>query len=122
MLLTQVRDASRFGQVILDTAGRISGFVEKGGSRGAGCINAGVYLLGKHCFDEHASQTGPLSLEREVFPRWVAARRLWGSTAEAAPFIDIGTPESLEAAEAFLAAHRAPAARFESAVDIRAAG
>jgi NDP-sugar pyrophosphorylase family protein len=67
-------------------------------------VNAGVYLL-KARLREALPNTSPLSVETDVIPRWLAAGVVVRVHACRAPFIDIGTPESLDAAEAFLSAH-----------------
>ncbi len=87
----QVDQADRYGTVVLDAGGRISGFCEKGQS-GEGLVNAGLYvcepsLLG--CFPEGE----PLSLEMDVFPSLARQGLLRGYVVEG--YIrDIGTPES----------------------------
>jgi NDP-sugar pyrophosphorylase family protein len=45
---------------------------------------------------------GAASIERDLFPKWAAQGRLHAVSAHAR-FIDIGTPESLAAADAFFA-------------------
>lgn len=50
MALTQVADCSRYGKVLV-TNNKVCGFTEKG-EQGAGCINAGVYLLNTNLFAE----------------------------------------------------------------------
>lgn len=97
LLLTQVPDVGRFGQVRVDEQSRVIGFEEKGGS-GAGWINAGIYLLSQTLVRE-IPQGRAVSLEREMFPAWIG-RNLFG-WQEGGRFIDIGTPESYEAAEQF---------------------
>jgi D-glycero-alpha-D-manno-heptose 1-phosphate guanylyltransferase len=98
LLLTHVDDAARFGTVEVDDAGRVLGFREKQGLALPAWINAGVYLLPKSRIEELPEHVF-LSLEGDVFPRWVDE----GLAAYFvnAPFIDIGTPESLERAADF---------------------
>ena len=95
-------DASRYGTLTTDAGGRLRGFEEK--RPGAGLVNAGVYLLKARLRQTLPADT-PLSLEMQVLPRWAADGVAVHVHAVRAPFIDIGTPESLDAAEAFLAAH-----------------
>jgi len=77
----------------------LAGFNEK--KPGAGIINAGVYLFRASAIDSFPDKT-PLSFETEVFPALVAGGiRLKGCVTDA-PFLDIGTPESLPLAEAFI--------------------
>ena len=102
LLLTQVDDCSRFGRVDLDTDGRVTAFVEKGGEAMPGWINAGVYLLQRDALLAWPSSSEPISIERQIFPAWQNSGQLWGHAQGAAPFIDIGTPQTLAAAEGFL--------------------
>jgi len=100
LVLTRVEEVSRYGQVLAGEDGGVRAFREKGVSRGAGWINAGVYLVQRKRLLE--IPTGrPVSLEREIFPVWV--REGLGGYCSAAPFIDIGTPESYAAAQEFFA-------------------
>jgi NDP-sugar pyrophosphorylase family protein len=109
--LIQVPNAGRYGAVTLDGDGRVSRFAEKSES-GPGLINAGAYILEPAAFralpgDMRSSI--PLSLESQVFPHLVARRLLYGYLLEGYN-IDIGTPESYAAFEAYLAGQPADAA------------
>ncbi len=85
--------ADRYGEV--ETAGgRIIAFRERGHGTAGGLINGGIYLL-KREIRERIGE-GMVSLERDVFP--ALAGVLYGQTF-AAPFIDIGVPEALAAAQ-----------------------
>lgn len=95
--LAHVEDTSRFGAVALAEDGRVTAFREKSESAGAGLVNAGVYLIERAALDTMPGIT-PLSLEREVFPAWLASGGLYGVVGDE-PFIDIGTPESYAAAD-----------------------
>ena len=99
LVLTPVRDASRFGQVEAADDGRVIRFAEKGPSAAAGWINAGMYLLPRTLL-ESLDPMQPASLERGLFPAWAAAGRIRGFRA-VGRFIDIGTPQSYAEAEAF---------------------
>jgi NDP-sugar pyrophosphorylase family protein len=100
MLCAQVPDCGRYGRV--ETSGRLrfERFAEKDEARpGPGLINAGVYLFAASVLDEIA-RGDAASLERDVL-----AKRAPGSIALVAGpfrFIDIGTPESLRAADQVL--------------------
>lgn len=98
MLLAQVRDTSRFGQVRVDELGRVLAFEEKSNGGGPGWINAGIYLISRPLL-ELIPAGRPVSLEKEMFPKWVC-RRFYGCT-NSGRFIDIGTPESYSAAQNF---------------------
>lgn len=100
LLLATVLDPERFGQVQIDWDGKVIAFKEKDGRVGPGWINAGIYLLSQNLMAEIPANRA-ISLEREVFPRWVG-RGLYGFHSEA-KFMDIGTPESYAFAERFFA-------------------
>jgi len=99
MLLTWAPDATRFGTVEFDEMCRIQRFQARGQAV-PGWINAGVYLLPRERI-ETLPDGASSSLEQDVFPGWAAE----GLTAYCvkAPFIDIGTPDSLCHAAQFFA-------------------
>ena len=89
MAVVRVENAGRYGTVHADSDGRVTGFLEKTGDTSPGLINAGIYIF-KPAILDHVPP-GPVSLEKEVFPRLldqgVYAARQQGM------FIDIGTPD-----------------------------
>jgi len=95
MAVVQVPDAGRYGTVRVDAGGRVIGFTEKTGSNTPGLINAGVYVFGCEIFG-HIPE-GPVSFERDVFPR-VLDRGVY-ALAQRGMFIDIGTPEDYARAQ-----------------------
>ncbi|MFB2936494.1 nucleotidyltransferase family protein [Aerosakkonemataceae cyanobacterium BLCC-F154] len=103
LLLTQVSDTSRYGQVKLDTNGKLISFAEKANSSGSGWINAGIYLIKRQKVQE-IPENRFVSLEKEMFPTWIESG-IYGYQASGR-FIDIGTPESYAQAENFFAAHK----------------
>ena len=104
MVTRAAPDTTRYGSVRTDATGRITDFEEK--QPGAGHINGGIYLL-RHSVLESFPETRPLSLEREVFPNLLNEKNgLRGHPVEAA-FLDIGTPETLPQAEAFVTGNQA---------------
>lgn len=104
LLGCSVPDASRYGTLAIGPAGRLLGFLEK--SPGHGIINAGVYLFRDSLVHEFPS-TAPLSFERDVFPALTARGAQLKVAVVNGPFLDIGTPESLQQAEAFVNANQA---------------
>lgn len=98
LTLAQVDDAERYGRVECDAQGRIVAFREKG-APGPGEINAGVYFLARRLI-ELLPEGRPASLETELL---AVADGLWGWTT-AGPFLDIGTPDALKRAPAFIRA------------------
>ena len=98
----RVKDTSRYGAVTTGPGHRIARFSEKGESRGAGLINAGMYWM-QRSFMEDIEDRAPLSLENDVFPGRVN-KGLYAYCSGGA-FLDIGTPDSLGSAPAFLASN-----------------
>jgi NDP-sugar pyrophosphorylase family protein len=103
LLCCRVPDAARFGRI--ETASdpdgeKIVSFHEKDNVAGPGVINAGVYVLSQGALEQIAALDAP-SLERDYFA--AAAPRTFSAFVTQATFIDIGTPESLNAAEGVLA-------------------
>ena len=97
-----VPDASRYGTLAMGPGGELLHFEEK--RPGRGVINSGVYLLRHSLVADFPKQT-PLSLERDVFPAMIKNGRRLQTVLTYAPFLDIGTPESLPQAEAFIRAN-----------------
>ena len=92
-------DASRYGTLSLGPNGELAGFNEK--QPGAGVINAGVYLFRAPVIGLFPDKT-PLSFETDVFPALLARQARFKVCVTNAPFLDIGTPESLPLAEDFI--------------------
>ena len=99
MVTRPVADTSRYGKVQVDESKRITAFDEK--QPGEGQINAGVYLL-RHTVLSTFPESRPLSLEYEVFPSLIHDSSGLIAHPVDAPFLDIGTPETLPLAEAFI--------------------
>lgn len=102
ILGVSMADASRYGTVVCDSEGWLAGFQEK--RPGAGTINAGVYLLRASVMAEFPKHL-PLSFEQEVFPALAAGRKRLKVCVTQAPFLDIGTPETLSQSAEFLNRH-----------------
>jgi D-glycero-alpha-D-manno-heptose 1-phosphate guanylyltransferase len=99
-----VADASRYGTLAIGPGAELRGFLEK--RSGGGVINAGIYLLRDSLVCQFPDRL-PLSFEQEVFPQLVAQGTSLKVCVVEAPFLDIGTPESLRQAEAFVEQNRA---------------
>ena len=95
-------DAGRFGLLSINAAGDVVGFSEK--QPGAGLVNAGVYLLRDKAISDFPA-AWPLSFERDVFPRWLGRGKRLKALRVDASFLDIGTEESLPAANNFVRQH-----------------
>ena len=98
----EVADAARYGRLQVDTSGRLLRFAEK--QPGSGLINGGVYLLRRSLIDRFPRRR-PLSMETDVFPALLSAGARLAVYACRAPFLDIGTPESVTQADHFIQQH-----------------
>ncbi len=98
----EAADAGRYGTLAVGPDGRLTGFAEK--RPGAGVINAGIYVFRQRVFEEFPDRQ-PLSMETDVFPALLKAGADLRVAAVRAPFLDIGTPDSLGQAEAFIQTH-----------------
>jgi NDP-sugar pyrophosphorylase family protein len=96
-------DAARYGTILQDERGELTGFLEK--RPGPGNINAGVYLWRARTV-EFFPDRRPLSFEEDVFPVLINRRSRVKVCVTDAPFLDIGTPESLPQAAAFVRRHQ----------------
>ena len=92
-------DASRYGTLEIGEGAILKAFREK--RAGSGWINAGVYLFRDAILARFPPQR-PLSFETEVFPSLLDQGVAVKVHKVQAPFLDIGTPESLVQAEAFV--------------------
>ncbi len=92
-------DASRFGTISQNAHGELTGFNEK--KPGAGDINAGVYLFRDSTLKKFPAKS-PLSFETDVFPALIGGGVRLKTMVADAPFLDIGTPDSLPQAESFV--------------------
>lgn len=122
ILGVELEDATRYGCLDRDGDGILRGFREKrlatlsprrslrrsqGRSRSGsdgGLVNGGVYLLKRRLLEEYEAGR-PLSIEYDCFPTWLKRGRRIGVLTVKAPFLDIGTPESLIQRDAFIASH-----------------
>jgi D-glycero-alpha-D-manno-heptose 1-phosphate guanylyltransferase len=92
-------DASRYGTLTFSEDSRLVAFEEK--RAGKGIINAGIYLF-RPTLLATIPLGVPLSLERDLFPRWLSDGRDIRVCVTPGPFLDIGLPESLASADDFL--------------------
>ncbi len=99
MLCVEVADARRYGRVVVGGSGTIEKFVEKDPTAtGPALINAGLYCFGRSALERLAAGHGP-SLERDFLAK--LPPNALHAIVRQAPFIDIGTPESLSGAGQF---------------------
>ena len=99
MIGVEVADSSRYGTLDLDSNSYLKGFQEK--QLGSGVINGGIYLLSNRFISAFPDKV-PLSLENEVFQYLLDKQYTVYVNVIKAPFIDIGTPQSLASAQEFI--------------------
>ncbi|HAC63675.1 MAG TPA: nucleotidyltransferase [Cyanothece sp. UBA12306] len=99
ILGVSVEDASRYGSLVINQAGNLVKFAEK--RSGKGIINGGVYLFRHQVLKKFPAQIS-LSFEYDVFPFLIQQNIKIKVHQIEAPFLDIGTPETLPQAEAFI--------------------
>ena len=91
LALVSVDDTASYGVVPTAVDGRVEAFLEKAGEPPpTDRINAGAYVVERH-FVSAIPSGRAVSIEREVFPRFVEAK-LYGYLAQGY-WLDIGTPE-----------------------------
>jgi D-glycero-alpha-D-manno-heptose 1-phosphate guanylyltransferase len=90
------------GSVRVDECGRLARFDEKQGSAEASYVNAGIYLLSRNMLYGIPSGIS-VSLEQELFPRWLAERKDIRAFVHQGKCVDIGTPERYHGAQTLLA-------------------
>ena len=90
------------GLVSVDAAGRVLGFSEKQAAAGKQFVNAGIYMATKHILSA-ISPGVQVSLERELFPQWLAEGKHLRAFVHPGECIDIGTPERYQSAQVSLA-------------------
>ncbi|WPF88792.1 sugar phosphate nucleotidyltransferase [Cyanobacterium aponinum AL20118] len=95
-----VEDASRYGSLKFDDDYNLISFAEK--KDGKGIINGGIYLL-KNDVLAKFPQNNKLSFEYDIFPYLLSQGCKIKVHITSAPFLDIGTPETLIQAEKFIA-------------------
>lgn len=90
------------GLVSVDAGGRVLGFSEKQAVTGKQFVNAGIYMATKHILSA-VSPGIQVSLEKELFPRWLAEGKHLRAFVHSGECIDIGTPERYQSAQVSLA-------------------
>lgn len=97
--VTEIEDSGRYGTVLFDDNGKIIRFEEKG-SKTAGWVNGGVYLL-EPAILSFIETNRNISIEHDIFPRLAADGKL-SVFQSPPPLLDMGTPEGLKNMENYL--------------------
>lgn len=103
-----VGDTHRYGTMGVSSDGLLTTFNEKQSDRGL--INAGLYFFKRRILDCFPRKV-PLSLEVEVIPGLLESGKQLAVYPSDAPFLDIGTPETVLQAENFIRRHFQQSAR-----------
>jgi len=91
--LVPVEDPSRYGSVPTDERARVTAFLEKMPNPATNQINAGCYVFRRAVIDQiPVGQV--ISVERDTFPSLIEAGAVVMGYAEAAYWLDVGTPEA----------------------------
>ncbi len=90
------------GLVSADSSGRVFGFKEKQTATGNFYVNAGIYMATKPILNEAAPGIR-MSLEEELFPRWLGEGKYIRAFSHPGSCVDIGTPERYQSAQEVLA-------------------
>jgi mannose-1-phosphate guanylyltransferase len=90
------------GLVSVDPRGKVVGFKEKQSSPGTQHVNAGIYMATKRILGDIATGI-QVSLEAELFPRWLAQGKYLRAFSYPGNCIDIGTPDRYRSAQDSLA-------------------
>lgn len=98
ILARLLNDTGRYGRLGVES-GRLIEFQEK--QPGKGLINAGVYVFKTKWLRENLPK-GASSFEIDILPAFLKNGAEIGVEVTDAPFIDIGTPETLAAASDFV--------------------
>ena len=89
------------GNVSVNDAGLVTAFEEKRNGQNARYVNAGIYMVSRHILDAIPAGV-QLSLEKELFGRWIAEGRQIRALIHPGTCIDIGTPERYQKAQEIL--------------------
>jgi D-glycero-alpha-D-manno-heptose 1-phosphate guanylyltransferase len=100
VLVARVEDAGRFGTVVV-SEGLVTGFREKAAG-GAGLVNSGVYWIAKSVMAA-AGLPEKFSFEKDFMEPRAASLAIRAVVTDE-PFIDIGVPETLAAADTVIPA------------------
>jgi mannose-1-phosphate guanylyltransferase len=115
--LHPVEEPSNFGVVATEPDGRVLAFIEKPppGTAPTNLINAGTYVFEPAALDRIAP-AGRVSVERDTFPKLVAAKQLF-AMSDHAYWLDTGTPQLYLQANVDILLGRNSQHRFQGIVD-----
>lgn len=102
VVVVPVDERGDVGSVVLDADDNVVSFTEKDRSLFAQHLNAGIYIMSREvlCGIEPGLS---ISLERELFPKWIREGHRVKAFVHSGKCVDIGTPERYEVAQEVLA-------------------
>ena len=100
VLGVRVEDTSRYGTLTIDENNKLLRFSEK--NTGSGLINAGIYYLKAHVLNGVPYAGENMSMEYDLLPKFLSEGISVRVMPVSAPFLDIGTEESLSQATEFI--------------------
>jgi mannose-1-phosphate guanylyltransferase len=102
MVVAPVDGRDDCGSVLVDRSSRVTGFAEKESSFRGEYLNAGIYAVPREMLYKITSER-PVSLEKELFPRWIEEGKYIRAFVSLNKCVDIGTPERYQGAQESLA-------------------
>ncbi len=97
IVLREVEDVSRYGNVTISDDNMIALFIEKQVSFGRGYINGGVYLINRKIFEKYP-QPKKFSFEKDLMTKYYTQECFYAMPSDGY-FIDIGIPEDYARAQ-----------------------
>ena len=102
VVVVPVDERGDVGSVLIDADNNIIQFSEKTRPALAAHLNAGIYMLSSEIL--YGIPPGlPISIERELIPKWIREGRRIRALVHSGKCVDIGTPERYQAAQKILA-------------------
>ena len=97
LILKEMQNVERYGTVTIDYNGKVTGFSEKGSSKGKGFINGGVYYINK-AFFESFDFPEKFSFEKDFLEKYFINYDFHGMVCNQY-FLDIGIPGDFKKAQ-----------------------
>jgi NDP-sugar pyrophosphorylase family protein len=102
LIVTSADGRGDCGSVYVNRKGYVERFAEKQNSAGAPYVNAGIYIMPRRLL--HSIPPGlPVSLEQDLFPRWLEEGYHLKACVFSGMCVDIGTPDRYHRAQDILA-------------------
>jgi NDP-sugar pyrophosphorylase family protein len=102
LVVVSVAGRNDCGSVLVDPTGKVERFLEKKNPAGSPYANAGLYLVSRRLLGDIQPDT-QVSLEEDLFPRWLDEHNDIRAFVHRGECVDIGTPERFLCAQTILA-------------------